>query len=596
MNQEQLSKILRELPLSPGIYRFYDKDRQLLYVGKAKELRKRVSSYFNQSRDQNRKTRILVQAIETIEYTLTPTEFDALLLENNFIKEHQPRFNFLLKDDKTFPYICILNEPFPRIISTRKFQENHGEYFGPFASASAMKAVLDLVRKLHHVRTCNLLLSPANIAGQKFKVCLEYHIGNCKGPCENLVGETEYLQEIQQARKILQGRLTDVSKYYEAQMQNCAERLEFEKAENYRLKIEQLEKYHAKNAVVNKSLQDLDVITILSNETHAWVNFLQVREGAVLTSINREITKKLEETDNDILGSIYEDLQHHSPYNHELILSNVDFPHNPNKNLLIPQIGDKRKLVELSLENGHTLRQKRENTSHINRTVHDLMLKAQQDLRLTELPLAIECFDNSNLQGTDPVSAMVRFESGKPAKKGYRMYHVKSVVGPDDFATMKEIIRRRYSRLLNENQPLPQLVIVDGGKGQLSSACEALKELNIYGRLPIIGIAKNLEEIFFPEDGLPLMLSKRSTTLRLIQHMRDEAHRFGLRFHRKTRSKRQLHSAADTITGIGPSTKEELLRHFRSWKKVLDAPLEELAQLIGKKKAEIIKGSQHKEQ
>ena len=589
MAKDDLSEAIRQLPLDPGIYRFFDKEDRLIYVGKAKELRKRVSSYFGSHGTHNRKTIRLVEEIRRIEYTVTPTEFDALLLENSFIKEYQPRYNFLLKDDKTYPYLCVLNERFPRIIATRKYEPGRGEYFGPYANAAAMKSVLDLLRRLYTIRTCSLTLSEENIQAGKFKVCLEYHIGNCKGPCIGQVPEQDYQADLRQVRQILRGRLREIHDHFHQEMLSASDRLEFEKAEHFRRRIDLLSRFQSRNTVVNRDLSDLDVITIQSDERRAWINFMQVREGAVIFSTNREIEKKLDEADTDIIATVYHDIRRSCPDQNHLILTNVDFDHHPQTDLVIPQIGDKKKLIELSLENAHTQREKRENQEPMRRQDRQLLEQAQKDLSLRELPVAIECFDNSNLQGTSPVAAMVRFQNGKPAKSEYRHYNIKTVTGPDDFASMKEIITRRYTRLVAEEQPLPQLIIVDGGKGQLSAACEALQSMDLYGKIPIIGIAKNLEEIFFPGDSLPLLLSKRSTTLRLIQQMRDEAHRFGITFHRKKRSKGQLRSQADEIAGIGKATMEKLLRHYRSLKKIREAPLEELAGLVGMSKAQALK-------
>ncbi len=590
---DTLKEQVSSLPDSPGIYKFYNDEGTLIYVGKAKSLRKRVSSYFNKQSQYNRKTEKLVSEIASLQYTLTHSEFDALLLENNFIKQNQPKYNILLKDDKTFPYLCILNEPFPRIISTRKYIPKQGEYFGPYSSVVSMKSVLELVRQLYSIRTCNLLLNEENISKQKFKVCLEYHIGNCKGPCEGLQKEDDYLEEIQQARSILKGNLSVVENHLQEAMKLAAEKLEFEKAAKFKHKLELLEKFQTKSLVVNRKLTDIDVITIASTEDEALINFLMVKEGAVVLSSNMEVKKKLDESDEEILSMAAQELRAASRSENKIIYTNVPIlvPEESIENV-IPQIGDKRKLVSLSLKNALFLKAKREEEKAEKKSKKNEVLSIlQKDLRLQQLPEVIECFDNSNFQGTSPVASMVRFVNGKPDKQGYRHFNIKTVVGPDDFASMKEIVGRRYKRLLEENLPLPNLIIVDGGKGQLSSACEALQELHLYGRIPIVGIAKKLEEIYYPEDPLPLHISKKSPGLMLMQKIRDEAHRFAITFHRLKRSKATIKSDLDEIKGIGKKTADLLLKQFKSWKKIKEAPLEELEALVGKSRAEKIKAS-----
>ena len=578
----------KKLPSDPGIYRFLDASGTLIYVGKAKDLRKRVASYFLSQSQQNRKTQKLVSEIRKIEFTVTPSEFEALLLENNFIKEYQPKYNILLKDDKTFPYLCIVEERFPRIISTRKYIEGQGEYFGPYASVGAMNSVLDLVRRLYAIRTCSLLLSENNIQSGKFKVCLEFHLGNCKGPCENKQSEEQYLEDIKQARKILKGHLSEVNSLYEQSMEDASSKLEFETAEVFRKKIELLSRFRSKNSIVNHALSDLDVISIFSDEHYAWVNLMQVKEGSVIFSQNAEVEKKLDESDEEIIAVAYQNLKKLSVHTNSEIISNVNFVLEPGTSLIVPRIGDKKKLVDLSLRNAATLQQRRLEAQEVRKSDNPVLLQMKSDLKLQSLPRVIECFDNSNLQGSNPVASMVQFFNGKPKKSEYRRFNIKSVEGPDDFASMQEIVTRRYDRLLNENAALPDLIIVDGGKGQLSSACQALANLGLYGKLPIIGIAKNLEEIFFPEDQLPLMLSKRSSTLRLIQQVRDEAHRFGLKFHRLKRSKTQTNSALSDIPGIGAATLEKLLKHYKSLKKIELAGFEAVKEMIGDKKAKVL--------
>jgi excinuclease ABC subunit C len=527
----------------------------------------------------------LVEEIRDIEFTITPTEYDALLLENTFIKQYQPKYNILLKDDKTFPYICILNERFPRVISTRKYIPSAGEYFGPYTNVASMQSVLELVRRLYTIRTCSLALSAENITGGKFKVCLEFHIGNCKAPCVGLIDETTYLEEIRQVRKIIKGDLSEVRNYFTEEIQSHSERMEFERAAVIKRKLDLLDKFRIKNTVVNKSITELDIITIGSNEKSAWVNLMQVKEGAVVYSRNKEIIKRLDESDASILSTAYVLLSKEAPFNNKEVLSNHEFEINPEITLTVPKIGDKKKLVDLSLTNAETIKEKKESDSKLKKEDLALLVTAKNDLRLKTIPRVIECFDNSNLQGTTPVASMVQFSNGKPRKSEYRHFNIKSVEGPDDFASMNEIVGRRYKRILEEGKMLPDLIIVDGGKGQLSSACEALKTLNIYGSVPIIGIAKNLEEIFFPEDSIPLLLGKRSPTLRLIQQLRNEAHRFGITFHRKKRGKKLIEEGIVKIPGVSRETIELLLREFKSFKKVLAAGEEKIAAIVGPAKA-----------
>lgn len=582
---------IASLPDSPGVYRYYNKEGVLIYVGKAKSLKKRVSSYFTKQSQYNRKTEKLVSEIVKLEYTLANTEFDALLLENNLIKQNQPKYNILLKDDKTFPYLCILKERFPRIISTRKYIAKQGEYFGPYSSVGSMNSVLELVRQLYSIRTCSLQLSQENIEEKKFKVCLEYHIGNCKGPCEGLQDESTYNEEIAQARNVLKGSRGIVEEYFKERMSEASEKLEFEKAGFYKFKLEKLENFQTKSMVVNRKLTDIDVVTIASSETDAFINYLQIKEGAIIFSKNLEVKKKLDESDEDILSMATQELR--STYkssnpevftNKELTVKSEEFEN------VIPQIGDKKKLVDLSLKNALYLKREREINKEERKTKKNEVLHILMDnLRLVHYPKIIECFDNSNFQGTNPVAAMVRFVDGKPDKKGYRHFNIKTVVGPDDFASMKEIVGRRYKRIMEEQGEYPQLIIVDGGKGQLSSACEALQELGLYGKIPIVGIAKKLEEIYYPDDSVPLLISKKSPGLLLIQRIRDEAHRFGITFHRLKRSNSTFVTELENIPGVGKKTADKLLAHFKSFKKIKEASLEELEAIAGKNAAEKIK-------
>lgn len=589
---DELKEVVSRLPETPGVYKFYNDQDELIYVGKAKSIRKRVSSYFNKQAGVNRKTLRLVSEIARIDFTISNSEFDALLLENNFIKQNQPKYNILLKDDKTFPYICILKEPFPRIIYTRKYIPEHGEYFGPYSSVVAMKNVLELVRKLYTIRTCNLLLSRSNIEQGKFKICLEYHIGNCKGPCENLYSEENYLREIEQARNILKGNISIVYQHFTEEMKIASSNLEFERAHFYKEKLDTLERFQSKSLVVNRALTDIDVFSISSNSSYAYVNYLQIKEGSIVFSKSVELKKKLDEPDEELLSLAAVELRAQTHSANNSVLSNIPITLlEEGVENIIPKIGDKKKLVDLSLKNAFELQKERallrEGKKSKQREVLGIL---QKDLQLPHMPVVIECFDNSNFQGTTPVASMVRFVDGKPDKKGYRHFNIKTVEGPNDFASMKEIVGRRYKRLQEENLPLPDLILVDGGKGQLSSACEALKELNVYGKVPIAGIAKKLEEIYYPEDPFPLLINKKSPGLLLIQYIRDEAHRFAITFHRQKRSKTQLVTELEGLEGIGKKTAEKLLRHFKSVKKIKEAPIEEIEKIVGRKKAEQIKG------
>lgn len=597
MEQEALKTQVASLPDAPGIYKFFNSQDVLIYVGKAKNLKKRVASYFTNTNQHSGKTAKLVSEISHMAFTITNTEFDALLLENNFIKQNQPRYNILLKDGKTFPYLCIINEPFPRIISTRRYVRKQGEYFGPYSSVVSMKNVLELLRELYTIRTCSLLLNQKNILANKFKVCLEYHIGNCKGPCAGLQSEDDYKADIQQARHILRGDLSAVAAHFQGQMNKASSSLEFEKADLYKTKLALLENFQTKSLVVNKNLTDIDVITITSSAQDAFVNYFQVKEGAIVFSENLRVTKKIEEPDEDILSYAALELRIKYAQANNTILSNKPLTVKPdNVENIVPLIGDKRKLVELSLKNAMFQRRRVELERDQKRSKNEKILSIlQSDLGLKALPSVIECFDNSNLQGGYPVASMVRFVNGKPEKAGYRHFNIKTVTGPDDFASMREIVRRRYSRLLEESGQLPNLIIVDGGKGQLSSACEALKELSLYKKIPVIGIAKKLEEIYYPEDPLPLHINKKSPGLQLVQQIRDEAHRFAITFHRLKRSQGTLRTGIQDIPGIGKKTTDLLLGKFKSWKKVQHASREDLVALVGKKKAALIVEAKKKE-
>lgn len=587
---DAIKKSIASLPSNPGIYRFYNREGVLIYIGKAKNIRKRVGSYFVKQNSHSQKTKKLVSEILKIESTIVQNEYDALLLENNFIKQYQPKYNILLKDDKTFPFICILHERFPRIISTRKHVAKQGEYFGPYTSVLSMKNVLGLIRQLYTIRTCSFSLTKENIEQNKFKVCLEYHIGNCLGPCAEHQSEPSYLEEIAQCRNILKGNLSVVRDYLHSKMKFFADRQHYEKAELYKNRLELLTKYQSKSMVVNKKISEVDVITITSNSNQSFVNYLQVKEGSIIFSKNITVKKLLEEKDEEVLGLVYLNLRSEYHGSSQTIFSNLHFSLPQELEVFIPKIGDKKKLVHLSLKNalyqkGKALSVKEEKQLKKEEPLFHL----QTALRLTEIPRIIECFDNSNFQGTSPVASMVRFTHGQPDKKNYRHFNIKTVTGANDFASMKEIVHRRYHRMIEEKTALPQLIIIDGGKGQLSSAQEALTELGLHGSIPIIGVAKKLEEIYFPEDPIPLMIHKKSPALHLIQRIRDEAHRFAITFHRLKRSKNSLESALDQIPGIGEKSLVKLMQVFKTKKNILNASEVDLEKIIGKKKAEIIK-------
>ena len=588
-SQKFSTKEYNQLPNQPGVYKFYNQENTIIYVGKAKSLSKRVASYFNKSSDHNRKTVKLVREIDSIEIVIVNSEFDALLLENSLIKENQPKYNILLKDDKSFPSICVTNERFPRIFSTRRIIQSQGTYFGPYTSVKAMNGVLDLIRKLYTIRTCSLNLSERNITSGKFKVCLEYHIGNCLGPCEGLQSEDDYQKDIESAKDILKGNISVVRQNYKELMNEAASNLKFESAQLYKDKLDLLEKFQSKSLIVNPKLNNIDVFGVLKDQDSYFVNFMKVEHGSIRISETIEAKPKLNEPENEFLQVLLFELRTQFPSETNEILTNKEIEPWGSVEIIHPKIGDKRKLLDLSIKNSsffrtEKIKRKNESTSPKEKVLAIL----QSDLGLKELPKHIECFDNSNIQGTNPVSSMVCFKNGKPSKKDYRKFNVKTVVGPDDFASMREVVFRRYRHLKEESLPYPNLIIIDGGKGQLSSACQSLKELDLYGAIPIVGIAKRLEEIYFPEDEFPVHISKKSPSLKLIQHLRDEAHRFAITFHRQKRSKASIQSELDSIKGIGPSTKQQLLSHLKSIKRISDASQEELSSIIGPSKAQVI--------
>ena len=586
--------ILPTLPDQPGVYRYFDEYDTIIYIGKAKNLKNRVSSYFTGIQNHNTKTRRLVQQIQKIEFTIVHSEFDALLLENTLIKQFQPKYNILLRDDKTYPFICLTNEHFPRLITMRRIDHAIGTFFGPFANPKAMNGLLEMIHQLYPIRTCSLALKPGNIEQGKFKVCLEYHIGNCKGPCEGLQSEADYQIYIEQITNILKGNYQKPKSLFFERMQQAAARMAFEEAQEWKEKWELLENFQAKSTVVNPAIHDVDVFTMVSDEALAYINFMKVINGTILQSKTWEVKKKLNEDESDLLTMLIWEKREQFHSEAKEILTNIpmaiEFQGAKNT---IPQMGDKKKLLDMSLKNVLYFRKEKADRKAAEESGGDrkmrVMLKLKNDLRLTQLPKRIECFDNSNLQGTNPVSAMVCFIQAQAAKKEYRLFTPRTVEGPDDFATMHEVITRRYTRLLEEEAELPDLIIVDGGKGQLSSACDALKAIGLYGKIPIIGIAKRLEEIYFPEDSLPVYIDKKSESLKLIQQLRDEAHRFGITAHRNRRSKNFLVSQLEELEGIGKLTAQKLLKHFGTIRQMYDAPVEELEKVAGKAKTPMLR-------
>ncbi len=575
------------LPDSPGVYQYYDKDGKLLYVGKAKNLKKRVASYFTKNFENNR-TRLLVKKIDTIKHIVVKTETDALLLENNLIKNYQPRYNVLLKDDKSYPWICIKNERFPRVFPTRRMIKDGSEYYGPYTSMKTVHTLLDLIKGLYPLRTCNYDLSEEKIRAEKYKVCLEYHLGNCAGPCEGLFSEKEYHENIEAIRNIVKGNFKDSLYHFKNRMKDLAINLKFEQAQRIKEKIDILENYQSKSTVVNPKINNVDVFSIISDESYGYVNFLQLSHGAIIRSHTLEIKKKLDETDEELLQlAIVELRQRFNSLSNEIYVP-FEVEVGEGLKLHIPKLGDKKHILDLSERNAKYFRMERFKQAKIvdpDRHEKRIMAQMKKDLRLSEEPRHIECFDNSNIQGTNPVAACVVFKNGKPSKKDYRKFNIKTVEGPDDFASMEEVVYRRYKRLLEEEQPLPQLIIIDGGKGQLSSALKSLDKLNLRGKIAIVGIAKRLEELFYPNDPIPLYLDKKSETLKIIQQLRNEAHRFGITFHRTKRSKQALNTELETIPGIGEKTVVDLLKHFKSTKRIAAASFEELSKVVGASRA-----------
>ena len=582
---------LKTLPSEPGVYRYYDKNEQLLYVGKAKNLKKRVLSYFNKNLSGYR-IKIMVGKIQRLETTIVNSEYDALLLENNLIKEHQPFYNVMLKDDKTYPWICIKNEDFPRIFLTRNKIKDGSEYYGPYAKVRPAKILLDTIKHIYKLRTCNLNLAPNKISEGKYKVCLEYHIKNCEGPCEDLESKEDYDEKIDAIRGIIKGDFRKAKEYLVNQMMKQASDLKFEEAQIIKERLDILEDYQAKNTVVNPNIDDVDVFGMTSDETAAYINFFKIRNGNIIQSFTTEIKKILEETDEDIMEeALIEIRQKFSSDSKEVLLPFHLSVEIPNVKLIVPKVGDKKRIVELSEKNAKEYRLEKLKQVQIidpERHTNRIMAEMQKLLRMPVEPRHIEGFDNSNIQGTNPVSACVVFKDGKPSKADYRIFHPKTVEGPNDFATMEEVIYRRYKRMLDEGENLPQLILIDGGKGQLSSAVKSLRLLGLYGKITIVGIAKRLEEIFFPEDPIPLYLDKKSETLKILQRVRDEAHRFGVKHHRTRRKNSTIKSELEEIPGVGEKTIELLLSKLKSVKRIKESNLETLEEILGKSKAKVI--------
>ena len=591
MMNADLDLQLKTLPSHPGVYRYYDKNENLLYVGKAKNLKKRVLSYFNKNQPGYR-TRIMVAKIFRLETTVVNSEYDALLLENNLIKEHQPFYNVMLKDDKTYPWICIKNEDFPRIFLTRNKIKDGSEYFGPYAKVRPAKVLLDTIKHLYKIRTCNLNLSPKKIDEGKYKVCLEYHIKNCEGPCEMLEMKAHYDKKIEAIRGIIKGDFRTSKEYLTNQMMTYAENLEFENAQMVKERIDLLENYQHKHTVVNPSIDDVDVFGMTSDETAAYINYFKIQNGNIIQSFTTEIKKILEETDEDILEeAMIEIRQKFDSDSKEILIPFHLSLEIPNVKLIVPKVGDKKRIVELSEKNAKEYRIEKLKAVQIvdpERHTNRIMAEMQKLLHMPTEPRHIEGFDNSNIQGTNPVSACVVFKDGKPSKADYRIFHPKTVVGPDDYKTMEEVIYRRYKRMLDEAEALPQLILIDGGKGQLSSAVKSLKLLGLYGKITIIGIAKRLEEIYFPEDSIPLYLDKKSETLKVLQRVRDESHRFGVKHHRTRRKNSTIKSELEEIPGIGEKAIELLLSKLKSVKRVKESSRETLEEILGKNRGGLV--------
>jgi len=577
------------LPDSPGVYRFYDRNGKIIYVGKAKSLRKRVASYFGKS--PVGKTKVMMSRVAEMQHTVVESESEALLLENNLIKRHQPRYNVLMKDDKSFPWICVREEPFQRVFMTRNVVRDGSVYYGPYTSVIMVRTLLDLIKQLYPLRTCNYNLSEDSINAGKYRVCLEYHIGNCLGPCVGKQSEENYNESIRQVKEILKGNIHSVIRYLKDMMNEYSEGLKFEEAQIIKEKLDILQKYRSRSTVVNPRISDADVFGMDVENGKIYVNYLKIIKGAVVQTHTIELRKRIEENNNELMSMAITELrERHSSTAKEIILGIIPDIKIENVKYTVPRKGDKKKLLELSERNArvYKLNQKKGRIKAPEDRTRQNLEKLKSDLHLPSLPVHIECFDNSNIQGSNPVAACVVFKNGKPLKKEYRHYNIKTVKGPDDFRSMEEVVFRRYRRMLDEDSSLPDLVIIDGGKGQLNAAVKSLENLGIRGKVPVIGIAKKLEEIYFPGDSVPLYIDKNSVSLKIIQNLRNEAHRFGISFHRDKRSKEMTRSSLDGIKGIGPKTKDLLIKKFGSIEKIKSTPQEDIEKLIGKRKTEEI--------
>jgi len=588
---KELELQLKTLPEEPGIYRYYDKDENLLYVGKAKNIKKRVLSYFNKNINSPR-IKIMISKIMRLETTIVNSEYDALLLENNLIKELNPKYNILLKDDKSYPWICIKNEDFPRIFLTRNPVRDGSEYYGPYAKPKQAKILIDTIKHIYKLRGCKLNLNEKNIKVRKYQLCLEYHIKNCMGPCVGLEEKYQYEEKLKAVRGIIKGDYKIAKNFLYAQMMQFSEKMEFENAQMIKERLEILEDYQTRSMVVNSSINNVDVLGIFSDETVSYVNYFKINNGSIVQSFTTEVKKLLEESDEEILEKfLIEIRQKFGSNSKEILLPFYLSVEIPNAKIIVPKLGDKKRLVELSEKNAREYRIEKLKQAQIvdpQRHTDQIMAEMKTNLRMPVEPRRIEGFDNSNIQGTNPVSACVVFKDAKPSKKDYRIFHVKTVEGPDDFATMEEVIFRRYSRLINEGEDLPQLILIDGGKGQLSSAVKSLKKLGLYGKVSIVGIAKRLEEIFFPEDSIPLYLDKKSQTLKILQQIRDEAHRFGVKHHRIKRKNNSIKSELEQIPNLGTKSIEVLLSKLKSVKRIKESNLETLEEIVGNKRAKAI--------
>ena len=590
---DHIKSILKALPEKAGVYQFFEENGSILYVGKAKVLKNRVTSYFNKNKYESIKTKLMVKKIRDIKYSVVETESDALLLEDSLIKKFKPRYNILLKDDKSYSSIVIKNEPFPRVQSTRQILNDGSTYFGPYTSGKSLYSILDLIKELYPLRTCTLNLSKANIQAKKFKVCLEYHLGNCLGPCVGKQREEDYQQGVQHIKRIIKGEYLEAVKNLKKDMLQLASDQKFEQAQQLKERIQTLENFQAKSTIVNTDIDNVEVFSIASDAQSIYANYMHIMRGSIVHVYTAEVVRQLDETDEEVLAFVIRSFRERMKSQAKSALIPFDIHEKiPGLELIVPQRGDKKKLIELSLKNAnHFLLEARKRAAFLDpeRNTQRILETMKKDLRLPEYPVHIECFDNSNIQGTNPVSACVVFKNAKPSKSDYRIFNIQSVVGPDDFASMREAVYRRYARLIQEEQPLPQLLIIDGGKGQLSSAMESLDLLGLRGKIAVIGIAKRLEEIFFPGDSIPIYLDKRSESLKIIQHLRNEAHRYGLSKHRQRRSKGAIHSELENIAGVGKKTIEKLLQHFSSVTRIKAATQNEIEQVVGEKIAEKIK-------